>query len=137
MRPIDTIFIILAFSYFLKHPKQKYFISILPILVFLVSFLNAYIPASIEPFVIPIIAILICFSCLELAPVSLLLLFSDFENFWEALIIPIIWFLVTAIMKHLKTRIDDEYIPTSIRGLPIRIISLGILYSIFYPLSLI
>ncbi len=137
MRPIDTIFIILVFSFYLKNPKQKYFISILPILAFAVSLFNSYIPASIEPFVMPMIAILVCISCMELAPVSLLLLFSDYNRFWEVLMIPILWFIITVIIENLKTRIDDEYIPPFIRGFPIRLISLGILYYIFYPLSLI
>ncbi len=134
MRPIDAIFIILVFSSYLKNSKQKYIISILPILVFALNLLNSYIPSSIEPFILPAIAILVCIFSLELAPISLLLLFISYDHFWEALMIPLLWFIITPLMENLNTRINDEHIPSYIRGFPIRIISLGILYYIFYPL---
>jgi len=134
MRPIDTLFIILVFSFFLKNSKQKYFISILPVLTFLVSLFSSHIPASIDSFVLPVMAILACIICLELAPISLLLLFSDYIHLWEALMIPILWFIITPLMENMKTRINVESIPYYIRGFPIHIISLGILYYIFYPL---
>ncbi len=134
MRPIDTLFILLLFSSYLNNSKKKYFISILPILAFTLSLSNAYIPPSIASFVLPAMAILACIICIELAPLSLLLLFSDYTHFWEVLMIPFIWFLVTALLKNLNTRIDEESIPSDIRGFPIRLISLGILYHIIYPL---
>jgi len=135
MRPIDTLFIILVFSSFLKNSNKKYFISILPVLAFLVILFNSHIPASIDSFVLPVIAILACIICLELAPISLLLLFSDYNHLWEALMIPVLWFIINPLMENMKTRINAESIPHYIRGFPIRIISLGILYYILYPLS--
>ncbi len=135
MRPIDTLFIILVFSSFLKNSNTKYFISILPVLAFLVILFNSHIPASIDSFVLPFIAILACIICLELAPISLLLLFSDYNHLWEALMIPVLWFIINPLMENMKTRINAESIPYYIRGFPIRIISLGILYYILYPLS--
>ncbi len=134
MRPLDALFIILVFSSYLKNSKQKYIISILPILAFAVSLLNAYIPASIESYVLPVMAILVCISCIELAPISLLLLFPDYNHLWEALMIPLLWFTITPLMENLNARINNEHIPSYIRGFPIRIFSLGILYYIFYPL---
>lgn len=134
MRPLDIIFIILVFSSFLKNSKQKYLIVVLPILAFALSFWNAYIPVSIESFLLPIIAILACIISIELAPVSLLLLFPDYTHLWEALMIPFIWFMVTPLIQSLNSRIDNDYIPSYLRGFPIRMISLGILYFIFYPL---
>ena len=134
MRPIDTIFIILIFSSYLKNSKQKYFISILPILVFAVGLISTHIPASIESFVLPIIAIITCVICVELAPLSLLLLLTEYNHLWEAVMIPLLWFSITPIMENLNSRINDEHIPSYIRGFPIRIISLGILYYVFYPL---
>jgi ABC-type polysaccharide/polyol phosphate export permease len=137
MRAIDTIFIVLVLSSYLKNPKQKYFVTIIPILAFLIRFLNAYIPISIEAFILPIIAIVACIICLELAPISLLLLFSDYNHLWEVLMIPLLWFIITPLMKNLESRLNEETIPSYIRGFPIRIISLGILYYIFYPLLFI
>ncbi len=135
MRPIDTLFIILVFSFYLKNPKQKYIILILPILAFAVIFFNAYIPTSIAPFVLPIFAILACIISLELSPISLLLLFPEYNNLWEALMIPLFWYIITRLIENLNTRVNNEYIPSYIRGFPIRFITLGILYYIFYPLS--
>ncbi len=137
MRPIDAIFIILIFSSYLKNSKQKYIISILPILLFTVSLISSYIPVSIESFVLPIIAIIACVICIELAPLSLLLLFTEYNHLWEAIMIPVLWFIIMLLIKNLNTRINDEYIPSYIRGFPIRIISLGILYYVFYPLFFI
>lgn len=137
MRPIDAIFIILIFSAYLKNSKQKYFISILPILVFAVSLISTYIPASIESFVLPLIAIIACVICIELAPLSLLLLLTEYNHLWEVVMIPLLWFSITPIMENLNSRIYDEHIPSYIRGFPIRIISLGILYYVFYPLLFI
>ncbi len=133
MRPIDIVFIILVFSPYLKNAKQKYIISILPIIAFSLILLNPYIPNTIEPFVLPVVAILACIISIELSPISLLLLFPDYNHWWEALMIPLIWFIAVPLMKYLNTRINSEHIPSYIRGLPIRIISLGILYYIFYP----
>ncbi len=135
MRPIDTLFIILVFSSYLKNPKQKYLISILPILAFMVFFFNDYIPASIASFVLPVIAILVCIISIGLSPISLLLLFPEYNHLWEALMIPLLWFIITPLIKNLNARINDEHIPYYIRGIPIRFITLGILYYIFYPLS--
>ena len=134
MRPFDTVFIILVFSAYLNNSKQKYFISILPILAFAVSVFNPHIPPSIESFVLPAIAILACIICIEIAPISLLLLIPDYSHLWEALMIPFIWFIITPLMKTLNARTNSEYIPSYIQGFPIRVISLGILYYIFYPL---
>lgn len=134
MRPIDTIFIILVLSSYLKNSKQKYLVSVLPILAFVVSSLQGYVPVSIEPFVLPIIAILVCLISIELAPISLLLLFPDYNHLWEALMIPFFWFLITPLMQSINTRIDNDYLPSYLLGFPIRMISLGILYFIFYPL---
>lgn len=135
MRPIDTLFIILIFSSYLKNPKQKYIILILPILAFAVFFFNAYIPTSIGPFVLPVFAILACIISIELSPISLLLLFPEYNHLWEALMIPFLWLIITPLIKNLNARINDEHIPTYIRGIPICFITLGILYYIFYPLS--
>ncbi len=137
MTPLDTVFIILVFSSYLKNPKQKYFIVLVPILAFTISFLSTYIPAAVVPYVQPIAAIVLCIMCLELAPLSLLLLFCDYNHFWDVLMIPFIWFVITGLMENLNSRINDEYLPNYIRGFPLRIISLGILYYIFYPLLLI
>lgn len=134
MRPIDTLFIILILSSFIRNPKKKYLISILPILAFVTSLINPYMPDSIENFILPFIAILACIISIELAPISLLLLLPDYSHFWEALMIPVVWFIITPLMKDLYARIDNEYLPSYIRGYPIRMISLGILYYIFYPL---
>ena len=137
MNPIDTAFIILALGFLFKHPKQKYYISILPAVAFAVGYFNAHIPTSIEPYAMPVLAILVCISSKELAPMNLLLLFTSYDHFWEALLIPILWFIITSLMEYLKPRISGDYIPSFIRGGPIRIISLGILYHVFYSLSLL
>lgn len=134
MNSIDTVFIILVLSSYLKDSKQKYIISILPILAFAVSLLNPYLPISIEPFVLPVIAIIACVISFKLSPISLLLLFPEYNHLWEAIMIPILWFIITPIMENLNTRINDKHMPSYIRDFPIRIISLGILYYIFYPL---
>lgn len=137
MNPIDTAFIILALGFLFKHPKQKYYILILPVLAFTIGYFKAHIPISIEQFAMPVLAILVCISSKELAPMSLLLLFTRYDHLWEALLIPILWFVITSLMEHLKPRISGNYIPSFIRGEPIRIISLGILYHVFYSLSLL
>ena len=137
MNPIEIAFIILAFGSYFQHSRQKYFILIIPVLAFFVSSFHAHIPASIEPFIIPGIAILACISCIRLAPMTLLLLFPQYDHFWEALLIPVLWLIVTPLMDNMNSRIDDEYIPAYIRGVPLRLISLGILYHVFHPLSFI
>ena len=134
MRSIDTLFIILVFSSYLKNPKQKYIILILPFLAFMVIFFNDYIPTSIESFVLPVFAILASIVSIGLSPISLLLLFTEYNHLWEALMIPLLWFIITPLMQNLNTRINGEHIPSYIRGFPIRLITLGILYYIFYPL---
>ncbi len=134
MRPIDTLFIVLVLSSFIKSSKQKYFILILPILAFLVSFYSPYIPISIDSFILPVIATLACIICLELAPIIILLLFSDYIHLWEAIMIPFLWFVINPLMENINTRINTESIPYYVRGLPIRIISLGILYYIIFPI---
>ena len=134
MRPIDSIFIILVFSSYLKSSKKKYIVSIIPFLAFALSLSQSYIPPNLESFVLPIAAILICLISLELAPIGLILLFSEYGNWWEVLMIPFIYFVVTWLMKNQKSRIDADYIPPYLRGFPIRLIVLGILYFIFYPL---
>ncbi len=137
MRPIDTVFIILIFSSYLKDSKQKYFILILPLLAFMVSLFDGYLPASMTSFVLPVLAILACVISRKLAPMSLLLLFAEYSHFWEVLMIPFLWYVVTVLMENLKDRIEEEYIPSYVRGFPIQIISLGILYHIFHPLLLL
>ncbi len=137
MRPIDTLFIILAVGLFIKHSKQKYFMFAIPILFFAATSFSAYIPVSLEPYFIPAIAIVACVSCLSLAPISLLLLFTHYGSISDALLVPILWLIITILMDNLSKRLNSEFIPEFLQGLPIKIISLGILYYIFNPLSYI
>ncbi len=137
MRAIDTVFIIFIFSSYLKDSKQKYFMLILPLLAFIVGLFNANLPESIASFVLPVMAVLACVISVKLAPMSLLLLFAEYNHFWEVLMIPFLWYVVTVLMETLNDRIEEEYIPSYVRGFPIQIISLGILYHIFQPLLLI
>ncbi len=129
MRPFDAVFLALATALFIERPKRWWLVTLAPLV--------ALAAGSVElgPWEMPVVALVACLLAPRFAPVALLLALPVYQGPFDAVRAAVLWIAVTAILETLKDRWDEEALPQRMRGFPIELLSIGILYYVLLPVA--
>ena len=129
MNPIDAVFLALAVGFIVERPKHWAVVSLAPLLAY---GMNLFPMGSLA---LPLTAIIVCYLCWPLAVVSLILIIPTYSGFNDAIFASVLCATVVTLLDTLNDRPENESFPSQVKGVPIRMIIIGVLYFIFYPLS--
>ena len=134
MRPFDAIFLAVAAGLFLQRPKNWWLIALAPLAAWVAGNAQVY-GLSLQQFEAPVVALVVCLLSPRFAPVALLLALPEYQDLFDAVRAAALWIAATAILDGLKDRFDAEALPPQMRGKPIELLSVGILYYAMLPVA--
>ncbi len=134
MRPFDAIFLALAASLFLQRPRHWWLVALAPLVAWVAGNVQIY-DLSLQQFEAPVVALAVCLLAPRYAPVALLLALPEYQGLFDAARAAALWIAATAILDSLKDRFDAEALPPRMRGRPIELLSIGILYYTLLPVA--
>ena len=129
MSPYDAVFIALLASRCLNRPQRWWLVVLAPLLAFMIG--------SFEPLgrlTEPLTALIAVALAPRWAPVGLLLVIPEYSSLMESITTAAAWFLLDALFGSLLTRVREDAITPRLRGWPIQLLILGVLYYTFLPL---
>ncbi len=130
MTPYDATFVALVASRCLDRPKRWWLVLLAPLL--------AYGIGSCEPlgrFSAPLTALVAVALAPRWAPVSLLLVAPVYGTLAQSVWAAATWLALDVLFEIPLERLRDEAIAPRLRGWPIRLLILGVLYYILLPLA--
>ncbi len=130
MRPYDAIFLALVASRCLDRPTRWWLVLAAPMLAY---GLGDYLPLG--RFAAPITALAAVALAPRWAPVSLLLVVPVYGSLIQSLGVAATWLGLDVVLDVLVTRIHDDAITPRLRGWPIRLLIVGVLYYTCLPLA--
>ncbi len=129
MSPYDAVFVALLASRCLNRPQHWWLVLLAPLL--------AYMIGSYEPLgrlADPLTALLAIAITPRWAPVGLLLVIPDYSSLTNCIGAALAWLALDVIFDNLLVRIREEAITPRLRGWPIQLLIIGILYYALLPL---
>ncbi len=129
MTPYDAIFLALLASRCINRPERWWLVVLAPLLAFMVG--------SFEPLgrlTEPLTALIAVALAPRWAPVGLLLVVPEYNNLTESIVAAAAWFLLDALFSSLLKRVHEDAVTPRLRGWPIQLLILGVLYYSFLPL---
>ena len=129
MTPYDAIFLALLASRCLNRPERWWLVVLAPLLALAIG--------SFEPLgrlTEPLTALFAVALAPRWAPVGLLLVIPEYNSFTESVVAAAAWFLLDALFSSLLKRVREDAVTPRLRGWPIQLLILGVLYYSFLPL---
>ncbi|MCP4048065.1 MAG: hypothetical protein GY746_00895 [Gammaproteobacteria bacterium] len=129
MTPYDAIFLALLASRCINRPQQWWLVVLAPLLSFVIG--------SLEPLgrlTEPLTALFAVALAPRWAPVGLLLVVPEYSSLTESIVAAAAWFLLDALFGSLLKRVNEDAVTPHLRGWPIQLLILGVLYYSFLPL---
>ena len=130
MRPYDAIFLALLASRCLDRPKRWWLVVIAPTLAFGIGLCE-----PLGTLIAPLTALTAVALVPRWAPVCLLLMVPSYGSLTESLGAGVTWLCLTALFESLVTRLQDVTLAPSLRGWPVHLLALGVLYYTLLPLA--
>ena len=129
MQPFDAVFLALVATCFTKRPTRWWLVSTTPLLAFAVGL------APIGDFHLPVLALVAWLLATKSSPAAFLLIAPVYQDPLQALFIAILWTTLVLFFDTMEERLDDLTIPSRVRGAPIRLVTVGVLYHTLFPIS--
>ena len=129
MEPFDVIFVCVVVGFFLDRPKSWRWMALVPLFKICLTQL------PFDHLTIPIIAAIFCLVSLNYVTIAFLLALPQYNTFFEVITVSILWLTVCEIMDSLEERMHGQSLHWRLRGLPVKIITVAVLYLTFYPLK--
>jgi hypothetical protein len=129
MNPYDAVFIALLASRCLNRPQHWWLVVLAPLL--------ACVIGSYEPLgrlADPLTALLAVALAPRWAPVGLLLVLPEYSSLSQAIAAALAWLVLDTLFGSLLVRLREESVMPRLRGWPIQLLIIGILYYTFLPL---
>jgi hypothetical protein len=130
MTPYDAVFVALVASRCLDRPKRWWLILLAPLLAYGIGSCD-----SLDRFAAPLTALAAVALAPRWAPVSLLLVVPVYGTLAQSLGIAATWLALDVLFEIPLTRLRDEAISPHLRGWPIRLLILGVLYYVLLPVA--
>jgi len=127
MSPYDAVFLALAVGLFLGRPRWRWLVALAPFVAIAAGY------ASLGDFEKPVAAVLVCMLSPRFAPAAILLAIPVYPDLVSGLSTAVLWLAATAILAGLDDRFDDEILPKPMRGVGVRLLTVGIFYYTFMP----
>lgn len=131
MPPFDTVFLALAATCFAPRPGRWWLVSAAPVISFAVRL------APMHEYHILALALIALALSAKWSPAALLLVAPMYEDLLQALFVAVLWTTIVVLIDTLEERLDDEHIPSRIRGAPVRLVTLGVIYFTLSPLAFV
>ena len=130
MNPYDAVFMAFVASRCLERPKRWWLVLLAPLL--------AYGIGCYEPlgrFAAPVTALAAVALAPRWAPVSLLLVLPLYGTLIQSLVVAATWLGLDLVFDSLLVRLHDDAITPRLRGWPIRLLIVGVLYYTLLPIA--
>jgi hypothetical protein len=130
MTPYDAVFVALVASRCLDRPKRWWLVLLAPLL--------GYGLASwelLDSFAAPLAAFAAVALAPRWAPVSLLLVVPVYATFAQSVGTAAVWLALDVLFEILLVRLRDDAIAPHLRGWPVRLLILGVLYYTLLPVA--
>ncbi len=130
MSPYDAVFLALVASRCLNRPKHWWLLLLVPFLTYgLVSF------DFLGHYASPLVAVLVTLLFPSWAPVALLLALPAYGTVLQCLGAAVTWLGLDWILEVLLARVNEDAIPPRLRGWPMRLLIVAILYYTLLPIA--
>jgi hypothetical protein len=129
MSPSDAVFLALLASRCLNRPERWWLVALAPMLAYLVG--NHEPLARLSD---PLTALLAVALAPRWAPVGLLLVVPGYSSLTESIVAALAWLLLDRIFDTLLARLREDAITPRLRGWPIQLLVIGVLYYALLPL---
>ena len=127
MTPQDAVFLALAAALFVERPRGWQFICLAPVIAWGAGELPLGDLRAL------VVALVVGLPALRFAPVALLLALPEYPDLVSATISASTWLASLCVVDAMRGRLDTEAIPSRLRGAPIRLLTVGILYYVLLP----
>lgn len=129
MQPFDAVFLALVAICFTQRPTRWWLVSTTPLIAFAVGL------APMAEFHLPVLVIIaVCLSA-KSSPAAFLLIAPVYQDPLQAVFIAVLWTTSVLFFDTLEERLDDVNLPSRVRGAPIRLVTVGVLYHTLFPIS--
>ncbi len=129
MRSYDAVFLAVAIGLFLTRPRWWWLAALAPAIA-----LAAH-GMPVDRFATPVAVIAACLLVPRYAPVALVLAIPIYEDPWDVFRAALLWFAVSALMEGLEDRFMDEILPSRVRLMSVRLLSIAVLYYTLLPVA--
>jgi hypothetical protein len=125
----DAVFIALLASRCLNRPERWWLVVLAPVLAYLI---DSYMPLGrlTDPFT----ALVAVALAPRWAPVGLLLVLPEYSGLTESIGAAAAWLLLDTLYSTLLVKLREDAVTPRLRGWPIQLLIIGILYYTFLPL---
>jgi hypothetical protein len=127
MRPYDAVFLAVALGLFLTKPRWWRLVALAPVVALAAHWL------PLGRFATPIAAIAACLIVPRYAPVALVLALPVYEDPLSVVRATLLWLAVTTLMEGLEDHFVDETLPSPVRRMSARLLSVVVLYYTLVP----
>jgi hypothetical protein len=127
MKPYDAVFLAVAVGLFLTRPRWWWLAALAPA----VALAAHWMPLG--RFATPVAAIAACVLVPRYAPVALVLAIPIYQDPLDVLRAALLWLAVSALMEGLEDRFVDEILPSRVRRMSARLLSVAVLYYTLLP----
>lgn len=131
MQPFDAVFLALVVSCFASRPKRWWLVSAAPLIAFAVRLV------PMADFHLPVLALVGLCLAAKSSPAAFLLVAPVYADPLQALYVAVLWTTLVLFFDTLEERLDDPNIPVRVRGTPIRLVTVGVLYFALFPVSFV
>ncbi len=130
MTPYDAVFVALVASRCLDRPNRWWLVLLAPLLGY---GMGCWEP--LDRFAAPLTALAALALAPRWAPVSLLLVVPDYGTLAECVGTAATWLALDLLFDILLVRLREETIALRLRGWPVRLLLLGVLYYTLLPVA--
>lgn len=127
MTPYDAVFLAVAMGLFLTRPRWWWLAAMAPAVAF------AAHGMPLGRFATPVAAIAACLLVPRYAPVALVLAIPIYEHPLDVFRAALLWLTVSALMEGLEDCFADEILPSRVRRMSARLLSVAVLYYTLLP----
>ena len=129
MSPYDAIFIALLASRCLNRPQYWWLVVLAPVLAYMIGSFEA-----LDRLAHPLTALLAVALAPRWAPIGLLLVIPEYNSLLESVGTALAWLLLDRFFDTLLIRLREDAVPYRLRGWPIQLLVIGVLYYTLLPL---
>lgn len=131
MQPFDAVFLALVVMRFARRPHRWWLLSAAPLIAFAVRL------APLADFHLPTLALIAALLSAKSSPAAFLLMAPVYQDPLQAIFIAVLWTTLVVFFDALEERLDDDNIPSPIRGTPARLVVVGVLYHALFPMAFV
>jgi hypothetical protein len=129
MSPYDAVFVALLASRCLNRPQRWWLVVLAPLLAYIIG---SYAP--LDRLGDPLTALLAVALAPRWAPVGLLLVVPEYSSLTESIVAALAWLLLDRLFDTLLVRLREDAVTPRLRGWPIQLLVIGVLYYTLLPL---